>query len=258
MRVALKFHDIFKSYDGKVAVRNFNMEVREGEVVALLGPNGSGKTTLMRIAVGILKPSRGDVYVKGYSIIEEPTKAKRYIGFIPDEPYVYESLSGYENICFIADLWGVDLRTKKDELDRLVKALELEEVLDNMVSTYSAGMKRKLSFVMALIHDPEVLIIDEITSSLDPKALATIELILSGLKERGAGILISTHILEIAEVIADRIVIIHEGLKLWEGSPADLRKSGEMDRRLKDIFFELTGGPDYELVREYLRLREKR
>ena len=117
----LKFVSVSKEYDGKVAVKKFDMDVNGGEIVALVGPNGSGKTTLMRIAIGILKPTTGDVIVNGYSITKNPVEAKRNIGFVPDEPYVYESLSGYENIRFIADLWGVDLKAKEEELLRLAQ-----------------------------------------------------------------------------------------------------------------------------------------
>lgn len=254
----IRFIGVRKVYDGKEAVKDFSLEVSSGEIVALLGPNGSGKTTLMRIASGLLKPTAGDVIINGYSIINDPIRAKKCIGFVPDEPYVYESLSGYENIQFVADLWGVDLRKKEDELIRLAQILEMVHALEDVVSTYSAGMKRKLSFIMALIHDPEVLIVDEITTSLDPKALASIELIMSGLKRKGVAILFSTHILEVAEVIADRIAIIHNGEKVWEGMAKDLRSSAEESKRLKDLFFELTGGPEYELIMEYLRMREKR
>ncbi|MEX0568690.1 MAG: ABC transporter ATP-binding protein [Candidatus Njordarchaeota archaeon] len=253
----ISFVNVKKIYDGKEAVKNFNMKISSGEIFALLGPNGSGKTTLIRIATGLLKPTEGDVIINGYSIKKNPIKAKKSIGFVPDEPYVYESLSGYENIQFVADLWRVDLKSKEEELIRLAQILEMGRALEDVVSTYSAGMKRKLSFIMALIHDPEVLIIDEITASLDPKALASIELILSGLKKKGVAIMFSTHILEVAEVIADRIAIIHNGEKLWEGMSKDLRTSAEESKRLKDLFFELTGGPEYELIMEYLKLREK-
>jgi len=254
----MQFINVSKAYNGKIAVRDFNMNVNFGETVALLGPNGSGKTTLMRIAVGILRPTYGDVLIKGVSITKNPIEAKRVIGFVPDEPYVYDVLSGYENIHFIADLWGIDIREKDEEILRLAQAFEIGGVLDDAVSTYSAGMRRKLSFIMALIHDPEVLIIDEITAGLDPKSLATVELIIAGLKKKGVAILFSTHILEVAEALADRIIIVHQGEKIWEGSSKDIRASGETNKRLKDVFFELTGGPDYDIVMKYLALRGKK
>ncbi len=255
---ALEFIRVSKAYDGKIAVKDFSMGIKSGETVALLGPNGSGKTTLIRIAVGILRPTLGDVLVKGKSITMNPIDAKKVIGFVPDEPYVYDVLSGYENLQFVADLWGIDIREKNEEILRLAQAFEMISVLDDAVSTYSAGMRRKLSFMMALIHDPEILIIDEITAGLDPKSLATVELIIAGLKKRGVGILFSTHILEVAEALADRIVIIHRGEKIWEGASKDIRAHGEANRRLKDIFFELTGGPDYDVVMKYLAMRGKK
>ena len=254
---ALEFVNVTKYFDGKRAVNNFTAYVKPGEIVALLGPNGSGKTTLLRIATGLLRPTHGDVLIFGHSILNDPINAKRMIGFVPDELYAYDVLSGYENIQLIADLWEIDLEEKKDELERLAKILEMSTVLDHAVATYSAGMKRKLNIIMAMIHDPSLLIIDEITSSLDPKALASIELILKGLKQRGVAILFTTHILEVAEVLADRVIIIHKGEKIWEGASTQLRESGERNKRIKDIFFELTGGPEYTLIMEYLKLREK-
>lgn len=255
--VALVFDRVTKVYDGTSAVVNFDMRVNEGEIVALLGPNGSGKTTLMRISTGILRPTEGDVYIFGNSITKEPIKAKKYIGFVPEEAYVYENLSGFENISLVADLWRLDLREHEDELMRLVQILEMGQALYQPVSTYSAGMKRKLALIMALIHHPQLLIIDEITANLDPKSIASLEVILTGLKKQGVATLFTTHILEVAEVLADRIVIIHKGRKIWEGSPRDIRAETAEGGRLRDLYFELTGGPEYETIMEFLRMREK-
>ena len=254
---AILFDRVTKEYDGTIAVSNFEMRASQGEIVALLGPNGSGKTTLMRIAVGILRPTEGDVYIFGHSITKEPIEAKKYVGYVPEDAYVYDSLSGYENVQLVADLWGIDLSEREDYLIRLAQILEMGQALDQLVSTYSAGMKRKLAIMMALIHDPRLLIIDEITANLDPKGLSSIELILAGLKKNGVTTLFSTHILEVAEALADRVVIIHRGQKIWEGLAKDIRAEAEEGGRLKDLYFELTGGPEYEMIIEFLRMREK-
>jgi len=254
---AILFDRVTKEYNGTIAVSNFEMRVDQGEIVALLGPNGSGKTTLMRIAVGILRPTEGDVYIFGHSITKEPVEAKKHIGYVPEDAYVYDSLSGYENVQLVADLWGIDLSERGDYLMRLAQILEMGQALDQLVSTYSAGMKRKLAIMMALIHDPRLLIIDEITANLDPKGLSSIELILAGLKKNGVTTLFSTHILEVAEALADRVVIIHKGQKIWEGLAKDIRAEAGEGGRLKDLYFELTGGPEYEMIIEFLRMREK-
>ncbi len=257
MSEAIFFDKVTKNYNGTTAVRNFTMRVRRGEIVALLGPNGSGKTTLMRIAVGILRPTEGDVYIFGHSITREPIQAKRCLGYVPEDAYVYDSLSGFENINLIADLWRMNLKEHEDELMRLAQILEMGQALDQLVSTYSAGMRRKLVLTMALIHNPKLLIIDEITANLDPKGLASLEIILAGLKKEGVATLFSTHILEVAEVLADRIVIIHKGRKIWEGAPEDIKTETAEGGKLRDLYFELTSGPEYEMIIEFLRMREK-
>lgn len=254
---ALLFDNVTKVYDGTTAVAKFSMAVNEGEIVALLGPNGSGKTTLMRILVGILRPTEGDVYIFGKSITKEPIEAKKYLGFVPEEAYIYENLSGFENLNLIADIWRIDLKKHEDELMRLAQILEMGQALDQLASTYSAGMKKKLALMMALIHHPRLLVIDEVTANLDPKSIASLEIILSGLRKQGVTTLFTTHILEVAEVLADRIVIIHKGRKIWEGTSKDIRAETAEGGRLRDLYFELTGGPEYETIMEYLRMREK-
>lgn len=253
----IEYQNLTKIYDSKVALDNFVAKINRGEIVALLGPNGSGKTTLMNITVGILKPTSGDVIIGGHSILREPIEAKKLIGFVPEKPFIYEMLSGYENIRFVLDLWDIDASEKENEIMRLAQILEIGAELDNLVSTYSEGMRRKVALIMALIHDPEVLIIDEVTANLDPKALASLEMILKGLRDKGVAILFSTHILEVAEAIADRIIIIQNGRKIWEGEESQLEEAKE-SVDLKELFFKLTGGPEYEMIREYLRLREAR
>ena len=251
--MAIIFNDVTKIYDSKIALQNFSMRVNPGEIVGLLGPNGSGKTTALRIAVGLLKPSKGDVIIMGHSITHNPEEAKKYIGYVPDEPPLYENLAGIEYLQLILELWGYDIADKMNEIDELARILDMQLELNDLISSYSAGMRRKIALMAALIHDPKVLIIDEITANLDPKALASLAILLRGLKEHNVAILISTHILEIAEELSDRVVILHAGEIIWTGNPKEFRKEVSESKRLEDIFFELTGGPEVEQIINYLR-----
>jgi len=255
--LALVFDNVTKMYDSKIALLDVSFEVNEGEIVSLLGPNGSGKTTAMRIAVGLLRPTRGDVYLYGHSITRDPINAKKYIGFVPESPILYDNLTGMEYLELILDLWGYDIKDKMDEIMRLSSILDLEQDLNTLTSTYSAGMKRKVLIIGALIHDPKVIVLDEVTANLDPKAIVSIKRLLDGLKNLNRAILISTHILEIAEEISDRTIILRSGEIVWEGETRKFREEAQQEKRLEEIFFELTGGPAIASILEYLREKER-
>jgi len=251
--LALFFDKIWKYFDDKLVLKDLSFEVNKGEIVSLLGPNGSGKTTALRIGVGLLKPSKGDVYVMGNSIVNNPKEAKKYIGYVPETPILYDNLTGFEYLELILDLWGLDIADKYDEIINLTRILDLEQSLEELTANYSAGMKRKLMIIGALIHDPLVLIFDEITSNLDPKAIVTVKKLLDGLKSLGRSILISTHILEIAEEISDKTIILRYGEVVWTGETRKFRKEAFGEKKLESIFFELTGGPEVNLLIEYLK-----
>lgn len=251
--MTLVFENVWKYFNDKLVLKALSFEVKKGEIVSLLGPNGSGKTTALRIAVGLLRPSRGDVYVMGRSIINNPREAKRYLGYIPETPILYDNLTGFEYLELILDLWGLDIASKYDEIMNLMRILDLEQSLEELTGNYSAGMKRKLMIIGALIHDPLVLIFDEVTSNLDPKAIATVKRLLDGLKNLGRSILISTHILEIAEEISDKAIILRFGEVVWTGETRKFREEALGEKRLEKVFFELTGGPEISLLIEYLK-----
>ncbi|NIQ06820.1 MAG: ABC transporter ATP-binding protein [Candidatus Korarchaeota archaeon] len=249
--MSLVFQNVRKAYNGTEALKGVSFTAEKGQVTVLLGPNGAGKTTLLNIAVGLLKPDWGEVLIDGINVWESSRKAKQMIGFVSDSPPLYESLTGLEWLELTANLWGIPLKEKKEDLERLQEILELE-ALPSLTSTFSAGMKRKLNIMGALIHDPQVLIVDEVTSSLDPKGIASFERILRGMKEDGVTIFITTHILQVAEVIADKVVLIDEGKILFQGGVKELREEG---KRLEDLMFTLTGGPKTEKIIEYLEKR---
>lgn len=249
--MGLSFKAVRKAYDGTEALKGVSFTAEKGEVTVLLGPNGAGKTTLLNIAVGILKPDSGRVLINGNEVWGNPKNAKQLIGYVADTAPLYESLTGWEWLQLTANLWGVRLKEKKDDVERLQEILELE-ALPSLTSTYSAGMKRKLNIIGALVHDPEVLIVDEVTSSLDPKGIASFQRILQGLKDDGVTVLLTTHILPVAELVADKVVLIDQGKILFEGSIQQLKQE---KKGLEDLMFTLTGGPKTEKILEYLEQR---
>lgn len=235
------------------AVDNLSFRVNPGEIYALLGPNGSGKSTTMRMLLGLLKPTSGTARINGFDVQENIVEAKRYIGYIPEEPVLPERLTGWEYINYVSDIWRVPRGIERDEeIDELLTLLDIKDASDDLIETYSKGMSRKIGLVAALIHTPKILILDEVQAGIDPRGAATIKEILSGLRARGATILMSTHVLEIAERMCDRIGIINEGKLIAEGTMAELRLQAKGQQSLEDIFLDLTGGPDMQKIAAFL------
>jgi ABC-2 type transport system ATP-binding protein len=242
-----------KMFSEFTAVDNLSFRVNPGEIYGLLGPNGSGKSTTMRMLLGLLKPTEGTAKIMGFDIKDQIVEAKRVMGYVPEEPVLPERLTGWEYANYVSDIWRVPRGPdREEELDELLTLLDIKDASDDIIETYSKGMSRKISLVAALIHQPKVLILDELQAGIDPRGAATIKEILNGLRQRGATILMSTHILEIAEQICDRIGIINEGKMVAEGSMDELRKQAEGQKSLEDIFLSLTGGPDMQKIAEYL------
>jgi ABC-2 type transport system ATP-binding protein len=242
-----------KMFSEFTAVDNLSFQVNPGEIYGLLGPNGSGKSTTMRMLLGLLKPTEGTAKVMGFDIRDEIVDAKRMMGYVPEEPVLPERLTGWEYANYVSDIWRVPRGPEREEeLDELLTLLDIKDASDDLIETYSKGMSRKISLVAALIHQPKVIILDELQAGIDPRGAATIKEILNGLRSKGATILMSTHILEIAEQLCDRIGIINEGKMVAEGSMEELRVQAKGEKSLEEIFLSLTGGLDMQKIAEYL------
>jgi ABC-2 type transport system ATP-binding protein len=250
----IEINDLSKNYGDKPAVKNISLTVNGGEVFGFLGPNGAGKTTTIKMIVGLLKPSSGTVKVAGYDIQTQPLLAKAASGYVPDTPNLYAKLSGRELLRFVGDLYNLDPQQAAQRADELLQLLDLTAAADDTIDSYSHGMQQKASLAASLMHDPKVLVLDEPTVGLDPKSARLIKDLLRQMAERGAAVFLSTHILEIAERMCDRIGIINKGELVAVGTMTELRalgKAGEVS--LEDIFLGLTGGAEEAEIAEILK-----
>ena len=242
-----------KSYGDKTAVSDVNISVNAGEIFGFLGPNGAGKTTTIKMIVGLLRPTSGTVRVGGYDVISQPVQAKAACGYVPDEPNLYAKLTGRELLRFVSDLYGLDSAQSARRSEELLRLFGLVDAADETTDSYSHGMKQKTSLAAALVHDPKVLILDEPTVGLDPKSARLIKDLLRQMAERGAAVMLSTHILEIAQNMCDRIAIINQGKVIASGTMDELRQLGQGESSLEDIFLGLTGGAEYAEIAEVLK-----
>jgi len=246
--------DLIKRYGDKVAVDNISFDVFGGEVFGFLGPNGAGKTTTIKMIVGLLLPTSGTVKVAGFDVQEQPMLAKASSGYVPDTPNLYAKLTGRELLRFVGDLYNLDRTQAAHRIDELLRMFELVNAADDTVDSYSHGMQQKASLAAALMHDPRVLVLDEPTVGLDPKSARLIKDILRQLADRGAAVMLSTHILEIAERMCDRIGIINKGQLIAVGTMDELRASDKTGQTsLEDIFLDLTGGTEETEIAEFLK-----
>jgi len=247
----IKTTSLVKRFGDKLAVNSVNLDVRGGEIFGFLGPNGAGKTTTIKMICGLLRPTAGSASVGGFDIQQQPIAAKSILGYVPDEPMLYEKLSAREFLGFVADLYNVPLQQAEHRAEELLKLLDLTNDADNLIEGFSHGMRQKTAIAGALMHDPRVLVLDEPTVGLDPKSARLVKDILRQLAERGAAVFLSTHILEIAERMCDRIGIIDHGNLIAAGTVEQLR-AGRSDQSLEDIFLSLTGGAEYAEIAEVL------
>ncbi len=247
----IKTISLVKRFGDKLAVNSVNLDVHGGEIFGFLGPNGAGKTTTIKIICGLLRPTAGSAFVGGFDIQQQPIAAKSILGYVPDEPMLYEKLSAREFLSFVADLYNVPPQQAERRAQELLKLLDLTSDADNLIEGFSHGMRQKTAIAGALMHDPRVLVLDEPTVGLDPKSARFIKDILRQLAERGAAVFLSTHILEIAERMCDRIGIIDYGNLIAVGTVEQLR-AGRADQSLEDIFLSLTGGAEYAEIAQVL------
>jgi ABC-2 type transport system ATP-binding protein len=249
----IETNHLVKRYGDKLAVNDVTLRVQGGEIFGFLGPNGAGKTTTIKTVVGLLRPTSGTVLVAGHNVETEPMQAKAASGYVPDEPNLYPKLSARELLRFVGDLYEMDRAQIQRRIDELLRLFDLAEAGDDLIDSYSHGMRQKTALAAALMHDPQVLILDEPTVGLDPKSARLIKDILRQMADRGSAVFLSTHILEIAERMCDRIGIIDHGGLVAVGTMSELRTLGAGATNLEDIFLGLTGGAEYAGIAEVLR-----
>ena len=239
---AVKLEKVSKSFGTIQAVKDFDLQIEAGTVFGFLGPNGSGKSTTMKMIMGLLKADSGALNVYGVDVLRNPWEVKKIVGYVPESPRLYEFLTGLEYLDFIADVYGLTAETKKTRIEEYLDAFDLENRENEMISGYSHGMKQKIAIIAALLHKPKLLILDEPLSGLDPKSARIVKDLIHKLAGDGVTIIMSTHVLEIADAVCDKIAIMYQGNKLAEGKPAELRKEAQMpDSTLEEIFLKLTG-----------------
>ncbi|WP_029921067.1 ABC transporter ATP-binding protein [Nevskia soli] len=239
--LALEVVNLHKKFGATHAVQGLRLGIRTGEFYALLGPNGAGKTTTLRMVAGLLRPDAGQVRIFGVDVVEQPEQAKRPLAWVPDEPMLYDKLRGLEYLEFVAGLWGMGAAAAAPRAQQLLEWLGLWEQRDAYAETYSKGMRQKLALAGALMHEPKLLILDEPLTGLDAAAARQVKDLLKDIVRKGATVVLTTHILEVAERLAERIGIIASGRLIAEGTLDQLRAlQGDSQGTLEDVFLSLT------------------
>lgn len=237
----IRLENLTKHYGRVAAVDSLNLEVHPGEIFGFLGPNGAGKTTTIRVMMGILRPTSGRVSLGGYDVEREPQLAKAITGFVPDRPFIYEKLSGAEFLKFVGSLHRMESELLQRKISELLEQFELSDWRDELVESYSHGMKQRLVLCASLIHQPRILIADEPMVGIDPKGARMLKDLFLSLAKNGITIFLSTHSISVAEEVCQRIGIIHKGKLIASGTMADLYRLAKVEEdRLESVFLELT------------------
>ena len=241
----IEFRNVSKSYskNGTLAVDHLNLTVNDGELFGYIGPNGAGKTTSIKILTGILDPTEGEAFVNGISMQKQPMEAKRMIGFVPDGADLFDRLTGIEYLNFMADIFDVSAADRRTRMEKYLELFELTDAAGNQIRSYSKGMRQKIATIGALIHDPQVLILDEPMMGLDPRASYLLKEEMKHQCELGKTVFFSTHVLEVAEKLCTRIAVIAKGRLAAQGTLEELR-SQEHAASLEEIFLEITEGSE--------------
>ena len=246
---------VSKSFGSLKAVNNFSLIVEPGEIRGLLGPNGSGKSTTMKMILGLSRPDSGSINVCGIDVSAKPIDARRVIGYVPETPFLYEYLTAAEYLDLVGVAYGLDRAERKQRAGELLQALQMDKHVNEVMSGFSQGMRQKIALISALMHRPKVLILDEPLNGLDPRSAKIIKEILQHLAGEGVSILFSTHVLEIADAICNKITIIDNGSTIAEGTSQEIKTiAGLKDSTLEDVFLRLTGSADTAEVVEALKL----
>ncbi len=244
--LVIETKNLSKAYGSKFALSNLNLQISEGEIYGLLGPNGSGKSTLMRILAGLSMPTFGTAKVLGFDVVTNNFKIKELVGFIPETPVLYESLTPIEYFDFIAAMRKLNRNIVFGRVHELVTAFELNEYLNDFIGSLSFGTKQKIAIIGTLLHNPKLIIMDEVMNGLDPKSARILKDLIKSFSNQGKTVIFSTHILEIVENICDRVAILKDGSMVAEGNVKDLRNI--VSGSLESLFFKVTGESNFEAI----------
>jgi ABC-2 type transport system ATP-binding protein len=240
----LRLEGIQKRYGEHQALMGLSLNVPAGTVFGFLGPNGAGKTTTMRIIAGLIQASHGRVYIDGIDTTKDPIRAKSKVGYIPDRPYLYDRLTGWETMGFVAELFGIPKEVAQPRSRVLLKRFSIDDVREKLTETYSHGMKQRLALAAALLHAPKLLLVDEPMVGLDPKGAKLVKSVMREEADAGNTVFLSTHSLAVAEEVCDHIGILQLGKMIALGSKAELQKKAGLDANLEEIFLKLTAQDD--------------
>lgn len=236
----INISNITKSYNGNYnAVSNLNLEIKDGEIYGLLGPNGAGKTTTIKMITGIISPTLGKIEINGIDISKEPVRAKEQFGYVPDSPDMFLRLSGMEYLNFMADVYGVSKEERLLRIKEISKRFEMELALGDKIHSYSHGMRQKVVLMGVLIHKPKVWILDEPMTGLDPKSAFTLKEMMREHADEGNTVIFSTHVLEVAEKVCDKVAIINKGQLIFNGTLSNMRKEFKENESLEEMFLEM-------------------
>lgn len=236
----INIENLSKSFGDKLALDNLNLKVKRGEIFGFLGPNGAGKTTTIKMIVGMLKQDKGHILIDRIDTLKDPIEAKKKFAFVPDNPDVYETMTGRQYLNFIGDVFEISLDKRGENIKKYQEIFEMEENLDLLISSYSHGMKQKIVLMGALIHEPDLLILDEPMVGLDAKSSFRLKNIMRQLCDSGKSVFFSTHVMEVAEKVCDRIGIINKGKLIAVGSLEEIKNQADDEGSLEKIFLELT------------------
>lgn len=247
--------ELGKRFGNLVAVDGINLKVDSGEAFGFLGPNGAGKTTTIKMMAGLIKPTSGKVVIDGWDLAEHPKQAKQVVGFIPDRPFLYEKLTALEFLRFIAGLYNFTSNGVEGKIDYLFGLFGLTDWRNELIESFSHGMKQRLVMASAFVHQPKLIIVDEPMVGLDPKGAKLVKEVFRGFCAKGGTIFMSTHTLEIAEEVCDRIAIIQEGKIIAVGNMKELKeRTGSDGKNLESVFFKLTGGEEVKRIVDALKV----
>ncbi len=250
----IELRNVTKEFGSKRAVDGLDLSVRPGELFAFLGPNGAGKTTTIKMICGLLAPSGGSVRIGGHPA--SSPEARQLLGYVPDQPYLYDKLSGREFLRFVVEMYGLERRHARSRIDELIDVFEMNDYIDELCENYSQGMKQRVVFASALVHDPKVLVVDEPLVGLDPRSARIVKNLFLTQARAGCAVLMSTHLLAIAEELADTIGIVDHGRMLATGTLGQLRDRLQHQGPLEDLFLKLTGTDGPSLGNEKFAIKQ--